>query len=58
MRSIPNFRFQFLYADTYMTREEFREMFDMEHYDRIRRKYNCEDAFPEIYDKVSMSARI
>jgi len=28
---ISDFRFQFLYADSYMTREEFREMFDMEH---------------------------
>jgi len=41
-----------------MTREEFREVFEMEHYGRIRRKYNCKDAFPELHDKVSMSDRI
>jgi len=44
--------YQALYAHTYMTYEEFREMFDHTLYDEMRRKYNCENAFPEVYDKV------
>ena len=44
--------YQLLYADTFMTREEFREMFDHTLYDRVRKKYNAEGAFPEIYDKI------
>nr|XP_022915592.1 delta(24)-sterol reductase-like [Onthophagus taurus] len=49
--------FQMLYADTYTTREEFRAMFDHELYDKLRKKYDCERAFPEAYDKVKKSAR-
>ncbi|XP_050313504.1 delta(24)-sterol reductase-like [Anthonomus grandis grandis] len=50
--------FQMLYADTYMTREEFRTMFDHSLYDRVREKLQCKEAFPEVYDKVSRKARI
>ncbi|XP_028128869.1 delta(24)-sterol reductase-like [Diabrotica virgifera virgifera] len=49
--------FQMLYADTYMTKEEFRKMFDHTLYDKLREQLKCEDAFPEIYDKVSKQAR-
>jgi delta24-sterol reductase len=49
--------FQMLYADTYMTREEFRSMFDHSLYDELRKKYDAIDAFPEVYDKVSRAAR-
>jgi len=49
--------FQMMYADTYMTREEFRSMFDHSLYDQMRVKYQCEEAFPEAYDKVSKAAR-
>jgi len=49
--------FQMLYADSYLTREEFREMFDHSLYDKMRKKLGCENAFPEIYDKVNRSAR-
>lgn len=50
--------FQALYADTYMTRDEFRVMFDHEEYDKLRKKLPlCEKAFPEIYDKISKDAR-
>ena len=48
--------FQMLYAVTYMTREEFREMFDHELYDKMRQELGCEMAFPEIYDKVGKHA--
>lgn len=49
--------FQMLYADTYRTYDEFRQMFDHRLYDRIRKQLNCEQAFPEIYDKVNKSVR-
>ncbi|XP_031567980.1 delta(24)-sterol reductase-like [Actinia tenebrosa] len=50
--------FQMLYADSYMTREEFRQMFDHTLYDKLRKELDCHKAFPEVYDKVSRSARI
>lgn len=51
--------YQMMYADTYMTREEFREMFDHSQYDKLRASLpNCLDAFPEIYDKVCKKNRI
>lgn len=46
-----------LYADMYCSREEFREILDHSLYDKMRKKYECEDAFPELYDKVSMAAK-
>ncbi|XP_039279750.1 delta(24)-sterol reductase isoform X2 [Nilaparvata lugens] len=49
--------YEMLYAGTFATREEFREMFDHTLYDRMRKKFNCEMAFPEIYDKVNKDAR-
>jgi len=50
--------FQLLYADTYMTREEFEAMFDHTLYRQVRAKYpDGTRAFPEIYDKVSRDAR-
>jgi len=49
--------FQMLYADSYLTREEFREMFDHSLYDKMREKLDCKDAFPEVYDKVNRKAR-
>jgi delta24-sterol reductase len=44
--------YPFLYADTFMTREEFRQMFDLSLYDEVRKKYGAEGAFPELYDKI------
>jgi len=44
--------YQALYAHTYMTYEEFRDMFDHTLYDQMRKKYGAEKAFPEVYDKV------
>lgn len=44
-----------LYADSYLTREEFREMFDHSLYDKLR--VGSTDAFPEVYDKVCRAAR-
>ncbi|XP_073958786.1 delta(24)-sterol reductase-like [Choristoneura fumiferana] len=62
-RSVENFvtkekGFQMLYADTYTTREEFRQMFDHTLYDRVRDTLPyCKEAFPEIYGKVNRSVR-
>ncbi|XP_026317233.1 delta(24)-sterol reductase-like [Hyposmocoma kahamanoa] len=50
--------FQMLYADTYTTRDEFRQMFDHTLYDKVRdRLPYCKEAFPEIYGKVNRSVR-
>ena len=49
--------FQMMYADSYMTKSEFREMFDHKLYDQVRSKYDCIKAFPDIYDKVNKAAR-
>ncbi|KAI0225012.1 hypothetical protein L0F63_005129 [Massospora cicadina] len=43
---------QFLYTDIFMTRAEFETMFDHTIYRQLRKKYNAEDAFPEVWDKV------
>lgn len=49
--------FQMLYADSYLSREEFRKMFDHSLYDRMRKELDCEKAFPEVYDKVNRKVR-
>jgi len=49
--------FQALYAQTYQNREEFQEMFNHKLYNEVRNKYNCVDALPVVYDKVSRDAR-
>jgi delta24-sterol reductase len=46
-----------LYADSYRTKEEFRQMFDHKLYDRMRDRLDCKKAFPEVYDKVNKGAR-
>ncbi|KAG9483030.1 hypothetical protein GDO78_009129 [Eleutherodactylus coqui] len=49
--------FQMLYADCYMSREEFWEMFDGSLYQKLRQKLGCKNAFPEVYDKICKAAR-
>lgn len=44
--------FSFLYADIFMTREEFEEMFDLTLYEEVRKEYKAENAFPHLYEKV------
>jgi delta24-sterol reductase len=44
--------YQMLYADTFMTRGEFEEMFNHETYREVRHRYGADQAFPEVYDKV------
>ena len=40
-----------------MTKAEFRQMFDHTLYDEMRQKYQCINAFPDVYDKVNKAAR-
>jgi delta24-sterol reductase len=44
--------YQCLYADIFMTRDEFEEMFDHTHYRKMRAQYGADGAFPEVWDKV------
>ncbi|CAH2984347.1 unnamed protein product [Chilo suppressalis] len=44
--------YSFLYADIFMTRDEFEEMFDLSLYEVVRKKYKADGAFPHLYDKV------
>lgn len=51
--------YQMMYADSYLTREEFRKMFDHRVYDALRKELPlCLKAFPEVYDKVCKQNRI
>ena len=50
--------YQALYADTYLTLEEFKEMFPSELYNQVRDRLPlCREGFPDVYDKVSKKAR-
>ncbi len=44
--------YPFLYADTFMTRAEFGEMFNLDLYNAVRAKYGADVAFPDLYDKT------
>ncbi|KAK9759688.1 hypothetical protein K7432_017047, partial [Basidiobolus ranarum] len=44
--------YQMMYADNFMNREEFEQMFDHTLYRQVRAKYNAVGAFPEFWDKV------
>jgi len=48
--------FQMLYADSYLSEDEFRDMFDHDHYDAMRRKYDQSGKFPSVYQKVCKKA--
>lgn len=51
------YRYQMLYAGTYATEKEFRNMFDHTLYDRIRKRLHCEQAFSNIYGKINRKVR-
>ncbi len=44
--------YPFLYADTFMSRAEFEQMFDLTLYRQVRARYGAERAFPDLYDKI------
>lgn len=51
--------YQALYARTFMSREDFRTMFDHSRYDLLREQLPyCRQAFDEVYDKVSSRGRV
>jgi hypothetical protein len=43
---------QATYTDLFCTKAEFRGMFNHELLDKQRARFGCEEAFPEVYDKV------
>ena len=47
-----------LYADSFLTREEFHQMFDHRLYNKMRKQLDCQKAFPQVYDKVCRKARV
>ena len=49
--------FQALYADSLLSRSDFRKMFDHDLYDSLRKQHKMDKNFPEIYDKVALSSR-
>jgi delta24-sterol reductase len=44
--------FPFLYADTFMTEEEFGAMFDLRLYTKVRAAVGADGAFPDLYTKI------
>eukprot|EP00939_MAST-03C_sp_MAST-3C-sp1_P004531 g4531.t1 len=48
----------FLYADTFMTRDEFGEMFDLGLYEKVRAKYNATGNFPHLFEKTAGGSRL
>lgn len=49
--------YQMLYADSYLSLDDFRKMFDHTTYDVLRSTYNADAAFPTIYEKVCRTSR-
>ena len=47
------------YAETQLTLEEFNEMFNfqLENYRKLRKEFDCEKAFPHVYEKISKLGR-
>lgn len=47
------------YAKTLLTKEEFEKItyHYSKNYDRLRKQYNCQKAFPHVYDKISCQGR-
>ncbi|KIH47513.1 FAD binding domain protein [Ancylostoma duodenale] len=50
VRSVNGVRI--MHGDTQMSRSEFWQMFDSSLYEWLRVKYNCKEAFVDVYDKV------
>lgn len=50
--AIENRGFQLLYADVFISRQEFEKMFNLTLYERMRIKFNANHAFPHVWDKI------
>ncbi|KAH9257878.1 hypothetical protein BASA81_003897 [Batrachochytrium salamandrivorans] len=44
--------YQMLYANSYLTRDEFRQMFDHTHLDQVKHRVDPTGAFPEVFEKT------
>eukprot|EP00095_Tigriopus_kingsejongensis_P006791 maker-scaffold608_size125128-snap-gene-0.16 protein:Tk06791 transcript:maker-scaffold608_size125128-snap-gene-0.16-mRNA-1 annotation:"delta -sterol reductase" len=57
--AIDNGCYVALYAETQLTRSDFDEMFEfnLRNYDKLRKRMNCEKAFPHVYEKISKLGR-
>jgi delta24-sterol reductase len=56
---IENQGYQAMYAKTLLSKSDFRKMFDHSYYDILRSKLPySEQAFTEVYDKLSRKARV
>jgi delta24-sterol reductase len=56
---IENKGYVALYGETELSIEEFYQMFEDvgNNYDRMRKTYDCEKAFPHVYNKISKLGR-
>lgn len=43
-----------LHADLFMSRRDFAKTYDMDEYERVRRTYRADGAFPHIFDKLGI----
>ncbi|XP_059096258.1 delta(24)-sterol reductase-like [Tigriopus californicus] len=57
--TVDNQGFVFLYAETDLSREQFDKMYKTYSYkyEEVRRKYECERAFPHVFNKISKVGR-
>jgi len=44
--------FQMLYATSYLNKDEFRKMFNHDHYDEMKSKYDPKGSFPDVFSKT------
>ena len=56
--AIENRGFQLLYADVFISREEFGQMFNLELYEKVRQDLGADKAFPHIWDKIKPQTKI
>lgn len=46
-----------LYAHQYFPKEEFWKIYDWNWYDKLRRRYNADNVFPDVWEKTHVSER-
>lgn len=46
-----------LYAHAYYSEEEFWEIYDLDWYRKLRKKYHAETAFPDVYEKTKVKEK-
>ena len=52
---IENHAHKTLYAHSYFSEEEFWKIYDKQQYEALRKKYHADEAFADIYDKVTVT---